>query len=43
MRVSGSGQTTGDRDRIKELEREVRELQRASEILRKDRLNRPST
>ena len=29
-----SGQTTGDRDRIKELEREVRELKRTNEILR---------
>lgn len=30
-----SGRTTGDRDRIKELEREVRELKRTNEILRK--------
>jgi transposase len=30
-----SGQTSGDRDRIKELEREVRELKRTNEILRK--------
>jgi len=29
------GQTTDDRHRIKELEREVRELKRANEILRK--------
>ena len=29
------GQTSSDRDRIKELEREVRELRRANEILRK--------
>ena len=30
-----AGQTTGERQRIKELEREVRELKRANEILRK--------
>lgn len=30
-----AGQTTAERDRIKELEREVRELRRANEILRK--------
>jgi transposase len=30
-----SGLTTSDRQRIKELEREVRELKRANEILRK--------
>ena len=29
------GLTSGDRDRLKELEREVRELRRANEILRK--------
>lgn len=29
------GLTTGERERIKELEREVRELKRANEILRK--------
>jgi transposase-like protein len=29
------GQTTTDRERMKELEREVRELKRANEILRK--------
>lgn len=29
------GQTTGERQRIKELEREVRELRRANDILRK--------
>jgi transposase len=30
-----SGPTTGERDRLKELERENRELKRANEILRK--------
>ena len=30
-----SGLTSGERDRLKELEREVRELKRANEILRK--------
>jgi transposase-like protein len=30
-----AGLTTGERDRLKELEREVRELKRANEILRK--------
>ena len=30
-----SGQTSNERDRLKELEREVRELKRANEILRK--------
>jgi transposase-like protein len=30
-----SGQTTSERDRLKELERENRELKRANEILRK--------
>lgn len=30
-----SGLTSGERDRLKELEREVRELRRANEILRK--------
>ena len=30
-----SGQTTGERDRIKELEREVRQLKRTNEIMRK--------
>lgn len=30
-----SGQTSEDRDRIKALEREVRELRQANEILRK--------
>jgi transposase len=30
-----AGLTTGDRDRLKELERENRELKRANEILRK--------
>ena len=30
-----AGTTTGDRERLKELEREVRELKRANEILRK--------
>jgi len=30
-----TGLTTGDRDRLKELERENRELKRANEILRK--------
>jgi transposase-like protein len=29
------GLTTGERDRLKELDREVRELKRANEILRK--------
>lgn len=29
------GATTGERERVKELEREVRELKRANEILRK--------
>ena len=29
------GLTSGERDRLKELEREVRELRRANEILRK--------
>ena len=33
--VRGGGLTSGDRDRLKELEREVRELRRANEILRK--------
>ena len=30
-----AGLTTGERDRLRELEREVRELRRANEILRK--------
>ena len=30
-----SGMTTSDREKLKELEREVRELKRANEILRK--------
>jgi transposase len=31
----GPGLTTGERERLKSLEREVRELKRANEILRK--------